>query len=374
MQPNPREALQRSARRLIPLVMVAATVALSACAARATAERVDEGDGVSTTSTATAPRDGRVVLVTIDGVRWQEIFEGSDAPRSGGSQIPAERLMPRTHALIASQGVAIGADRKGCGVAHTAGGTNVSLPGYLEIFTGRPSRCLDNFCTPVTESVLDEAARADVGGVASIGSWSTLRGAVSGGGGGVLVSVGRTWPDGAVRSGRLGEVVANGLAADPYPGHDDYRPDSATAAIALEYLKTDKPALLHIGLGDTDEYGHANDYAGYLSALRRADDVIGDLGALLETMGDEGARTTVIITPDHGRNADFQHHGLLRPESGRTFVIAFGKRVPVAGVACPARDVTLIDIAPTIRVLMGLPPDRGDDSGRPIALITGGAR
>ena len=81
-------------------------------------------------------------------------------------------------------------------------------------------------------------------------------------------------------------------------------------------------------------------------------------------------KTTVIVTPDHGRNSDFRDHGVFRPESGRTFVLAFGGRVAVQGIACPSHDYTLADIAPTIRVLMGLPKDRADGAGRAIDLIT----
>jgi hypothetical protein len=277
--------------------------------------------------------------------------------------------MPRAHALVAAHGVALGATREGCATVHTAGASNVSLPGYLEIFTGHASRCLDNRCAQVEETVLDEAARTGSLGVASIGSWSELTRAVSGGDSGVLVSTGHSWPD-AAPTGRLGELVAAGRTADPYPGHDDYRPDAATAAIALEYFRVAKPALFHIGLGDTDEHGHRDDYPSYLAALRRADDVIGSIADILATMGPDGEKTTVIVTPDHGRNSDFRDHGVFRPESGRTFVLAFGGRVAVRGVGCPTRDVTLADIAPTIRVLMGLPRDRASGAGRPIELIT----
>ena len=145
---------------------------------------------------------------------------------------------------------------------------------------------------------------------------------------------------------------------------------TTTAAIALAYFEKYRPSFFHLGLGDTDEYGHRNDYASYLDALRRADSVIGQFADALMGMGEIGARTTVIITPDHGRNADFQHHGMLHPESGRTFVLAFGARVP-HGARCAATDVTLADIAPTIRALMGLPRDIGAGAGEPIRGIAG---
>ena len=51
-------------------------------------------------------------------------------------------------------------------------------------------------------------------------------------------------------------------------------------------------------------------------------------------------------------------------------MIAFGGRVPVRGIACASHEVTLADIAPTIRVLMGLPRDLADGAGTPIELIT----
>jgi hypothetical protein len=357
------------ARRAAQIAPFVAALALAACTARVgTAPEL--ADELGAASADTAPRDGRVVLVTIDGARWQDVFEGSDPSLGGGPSRPPAELMPRALHLAATRGVVLGASLEGCGTVHTAGATNVSLPGYIEIFTGHASRCLDNACEPVAESVLDEAARAGLAGVASIGSWDVLARAVSGGAPGVLVSSGRSWPDTSIAGGRLAELVALGQRADPYPGYGDYRPDVATAAIALEYYRVARPALFHIGLGDTDEYGHRNDYGAYLTALDRADTLIGDLADLLDTMGEEGRRTTVIVTPDHGRNADFRDHGVFHPESSRTFVLAFGGGIAERSVACPTGDLTLADLAPTVRVLVGLPRDRGEGHGRPIALIT----
>jgi hypothetical protein len=352
--------------QIAPLV---AAVALSACTERTSTTAIVTDD-LTTASTATPARDGRVVLITIDGARWQDVFEGSDPGFSGAPSIPPEQIMPRAHQLVATRGVALGATRDGCGTVHTAGASNVSLPGYLEIFTGHPSHCLDNVCSHVEETVLDEAARLRPGSVASIGAWEVLEKAVSGGGGGVLVSAGRTWPAWVPVADRLGELVAAGQGADPYPGHGAYRPDTATAAVALEYFRVAKPALFHIGLGDTDELGHRSDYASYLDALRRADAVIGAVADLLDTMGTDGEKTTVIVTPDHGRNSDFRDHGVFRPESARTFLLAFGGAMRARGIGCPASDITLADIAPTVRVLMGLPRDTAEGAGRPIELIT----
>ena len=321
---------------------------------------------------------GRIVLVTIDGVRAEDVFDGADPSLRPGSNVASfrrpEAVMPHTHQLVATRGVALGADRPGCGAVHTASGANVSLPGYLEIFTGRRTRCRDNNCDRTTSpTVLDEAVHGGLAPVASIGSWEILDRAVSNRSMPMLVAEGtQRWPEPRpIGDDALEQLVFAGERADAYPGHGRYRPDSSTMAIALEYLRTAQPAILHVGLGDPDEYGHRNDYPAYLAAIGQADAFIGNVADTLDGMGELGARTTVIVTTDHGRNRDFQHHGAYSLTSARTFVLAFGGNVAARGVACPARDITLADIAPTIRVLTGLPADPSRESGRPIEEIVG---
>ena len=320
--------------------------------------------------------DARVILVTIDGVRAEDVFEGANPSLRPGTKVDAyrtpEAVMPRLHRLAATRGVAIGADQPGCGVARTASGMNVSLPGYLEIFTGRKTRCRDNQCARVEmPTVLDEAANAGLSPVASIGSWDILDRAVSKGGASVFVAEGaQRWPgQRPLVVGNLEQLVEAGEQTEAFPGVGKYRPDALTSAIALEYFRTTAPRVFHVGLGDADEWGHRNDYGAYLEAVGKADAFIGQLSDTLDAMGDRGAHTTVIVTTDHGRNKDFQHHGAFSFTSARTFVVAFGARVPVRGIACATHDVSLADIAPTMRALLGLPADSSQDAGRPIEEI-----
>ena len=72
------------------------------------------------------PRDtaDAVVLVTIDGVRAEEAF--------------SPMVMPRLRELIETRGAALGLS--GFGNVVASGPNFVSLPGYTEIFTGRPIR------------------------------------------------------------------------------------------------------------------------------------------------------------------------------------------------------------------------------------------
>jgi hypothetical protein len=375
-----------------PPVSVAAllftVLALPACADHSRthiAFASSAGAGVTDDALAALPaiapkptNDGRVVLVTIDGVRAEDVFDGADPTLRPGTKVDhltkPEAVMPRTHRLVQTRGVALGADRPGCGVVRTASGANVSLPGYFEIFTGRKTHCRDNHCARIElPTILDQAAEAGLSPVASIGSWDMLDRAATRGSPSVLLSEGtQRWPGSRpLEREQLEKLVTAGERADAYPGSGRYRPDAFTAAIALEYLEKEAPPVLHIGLGDADEYGHRNDYGAYLAAIARADAMIGAISDTLAQMGEVGARTTLIVTTDHGRNRDFQHHGSFSLTSARTFVIAIGPRVASRGVVCPSRDVTLADIAPTVRELVGLRADTSPESGRPIEEIVG---
>src|SRR5262245_26856358 len=53
--------------------------------------------------------DDPVVLLTIDGVRWQEIFEGTDSELWASPKIPAAELVPNLYRLGTERGAFIGA-------------------------------------------------------------------------------------------------------------------------------------------------------------------------------------------------------------------------------------------------------------------------
>ena len=160
---------------------------------------------VPAAATSTAESDAAVVLVVLDGVRWQDVFVGGDPHLAGGPAPSAEALMPHLHALVADRGAAVGAP--GRGPSMTASGPNfVSLPGYTEILGGRRAHaCGDNDCAPISQpTVFDQMAAASPGEVAFFSSWERLERAASARPQSLLLSAGRT------RVWHAGE-----LAADP---------------------------------------------------------------------------------------------------------------------------------------------------------------
>lgn len=296
-----------------------------------TASEVDGGDRAL----------GKVVIVTIDGVRWQEIFTGTDLARSNEPPLDARSLTPNLHRLGERSGALVGAP--GRGTISASGPNYVSLPGYMEILGGRPARCQDNKCARVTlPSLLDEARGAGAK-VAVYSSWPPIELAATAWPGGFEVSCGRHHDE----------------AIDPWPGDGEYRPDRFTTEAAIAYYAKERPDVFFLGLGDPDEHAHRGDYAGYVGALRRADETVGRLLELVDRT------TTVIVTADHGRAVTFDHHGGMA-EAGRVWLVAAGPRFAARGAVTSPHPRRLADIAPTLRVVMGLPVDVTETSGAPM--------
>jgi hypothetical protein len=316
-----------------------------------------------------------VVLVVLDGVRRQEVFVGADPGLAAATHVgasPAPGLLPHLYDAIARRGAALGAPEQG--PAMVASGPNfVSLPGYLEIFSGRaPQPCQTNQCVPPqVRTIADEvrAGSAEPGDVAVFSSWDRIARVASETPGAFVLSSGRSGlshgdvirQDDSARSWQ--EL---GARARPFPGEGDFRPDRFTAALALRYLEWKQPRFLFLGLGEPDEYAHRGDYAGYLSSLRAADETLGLLFAALDRMGARGAHTTVFVSTDHGRARDFRFHGRAFPESGRVWLVAAGSGVRARGVIPSLRPHHLADLAPTMRRLLGLSADEAPASGAPI--------
>ena len=310
----------------------------------------------------------RVVFVTIDGVRHQEIFGGVESARAMSSGVAsrdivdAPELIPNMYWLARTRGAMLGAHDSAPVVA--SGPNYVSLPGYFELFTGRKAmECENNRCERVSvETIAERVVGEDVAGSAIISSWPTIAKAAAKDGQAVFVSAGRrtvNHPNVLQIDDQLVSLHDSGRASSQLPGYDNYRPDEHTAALALRYLDVYRPKFLFVGLGDTDEYAHRDDYPGYLALLRHADDVVGRIAVALESMREP---YLLIVATDHGRSDDFTDHGAAWQESARVWLLAAGDPVRARGlISGPPR--TLADIAPTAEWAMGLAADASEDRG-----------
>jgi hypothetical protein len=313
-----------------------------------------------------------VVVVTLDGLRWQEFFGGADrdyfkrdAKGSAGEperrfwrDTPAERraaLMPFVWKTIATQGQIVGAPEANSR-AHLTNGLWFSYPGYNELLAGVADPRVDsnNKVPNPNVTVLEwlNGRPGFEGRVAAFGSWDVLPSILNVGRSRIPVGTSYT-PSPNATTDR--ERAVNELAAD-LPRYWEYGPfDAPIVYAALEHLRSKRPRALYILLGETDEWAHEGRYDLYLDAAYRADRFIERVWTTLQSMPEYAGQTALVITTDHGRGAttkDWNDHGRDVPAAERTWMAFLGPGVAPLGVRS-GLTATTSQIAATIAALVG---------------------
>jgi hypothetical protein len=313
-----------------------------------------------------------VVIITIDGFRWQEFFGGADRDLfkrdkkgSGGDaekrfwRATAEErratLLPFIWTTVAARGQIFGDAAEGS-ESRLTNGLWFSYPGYSEMFAGVADPRIDsNGKTPNPNvTVLEWLNRRPgfEGRVAAFGSWDVLPSILNVARSGIHVGTG--WaPVTSPSSDR--ERAINELAGD-LPRHWDYGPlDAPIVYAAIEHLRTKTPRVLYLMLGEGDEWAHQGRYDLYLDASHRADRFIERMWNTLQSLPEYAGNTTLLLTTDHGRGStpkDWTDHGKDVPAAGRTWIALIGPGVPELGIRRNVK-VTTSQIAATIAQLAG---------------------
>ncbi len=268
------------------------------------------------------PRTTNVILITLDGLRWQELFGGADSALLRDRRYvrdttalrsdfwrgtAAERrnvLLPFFWSTIARQGQLYG-NRALDSRVDVTNAHRFSYPGYNEILTGYADPRIDsNDKVPNPNRTILEFANqqpAFRGRVAAFGSWDVFPFIVNEARSGVPVNAGFETAAGPDLSAK--EVALNQLQPQIPSPWSAVRLDAFTHNYALEYLKRQRPRLLYIAYGETDDFAHDERYDFYLQAARRTDGFIRELWEWLQSDAGYRNRTTLIITTDHGRGS-----------------------------------------------------------------------
>lgn len=275
----------------------------------------------------------KVLLVSIDGLRWQELFYGADAQLANDSRYvrdtkllspllsgnKAENLMPFFHQVIKKQGLLVG-DRHQGSLMNVSNNAKVSYPGYNEMLSGVADPTITSNARRYNPNVtvlewLNQQTDLQ-GKVAAFGSWDMLP---------YILNVPRSQlPVNAGFASASGELtpelqLLNKLQRQTPSPWPSVRLDVFTQQFSLEYLKRKKPTLLYVAFGETDDFAHDRQYDQYLWAAQRTDQFIAELWQQLQNDPYYRDQTTLIITTDHGRgrHADsWSHHGSVRAMAG----------------------------------------------------------
>lgn len=317
-----------------------------------------------------------IIVITLDGFRWREVFSGADSllsfdttasysvgyiQRKYWAPTPTlrrEKLMPFLWNQLANKGIILG-NRNYGNYVNNANRYWFSYPGYNEIFTGYPDTLVNsNKKIPnKNENVFAFLNKQPEfkGKTAVFGSWDVFASIFNESKSGFLVNDGFRDLTGTL-SDR--QVLFNKQQHElPDLFHGEERLDAATFNIAFEYLKLNHPRLIHFGFGDTDEFAHEGQYDYYLDAANHADAWIKQIWDYVQSTPQYANKTTLIITTDHGRGTSkgghWRSHGSDVSYANEIWLAMIGPSIKAQGESKIAAQYYQGQIAATIAQLLG---------------------
>jgi bisphosphoglycerate-independent phosphoglycerate mutase (AlkP superfamily) len=134
-------------------------------------------------------------------------------------------------------------------------------------------------------------------------------------------------------------------------------------------MKRERPRVIFIGFDETDEHGHGGRYDEYLKSAHKADRLIGELWAYIQSDPFYRDQTTLLITTDHGRGKgrnSWRKHQLLSPGSGQIWFAVLGPDTPAFGEMKFRSKYYQKQVASTVAAFLGLPYKQKEPVGEVI--------
>ena len=291
----------------------------------------------------------KVILITLDGLRWQELFTGADpelienkeyvrSPESlkkhywrDNPEARREALMPFFWTEVVKMGQLHG-NRKLGSKMNLTNGMWFSYPGYNEILTGKADdkniTSNDKMSNP--NITILEIANKDSrykGRVSAFGSWDVFPYIINEERSGVPVNAGYEKAVGANLTER--EKMLNEIQKQAPIIWESVRLDVFTHNYALEEMKKSHPKVMYISYGETDDFAHGGFYDFYLQSAQRTDAMIKQLWDFTQQDSFYKDQTVFLITTDHGRGTipleTWKDHGAKIDGADQVWLVAFGK-------------------------------------------------
>lgn len=321
-------------------------------------------------------RTRNVVIITDDGLRWEEVFRGADSSlidkNSGGVEDPdalrrsfggdtpeqrREKLMPFFWTTVARKGLVLGNRDRNSPVRAT-NGKYLSYAGYNEMLTGNADPRIDfNDKRPNPNvTVLEWLSQRDSEKfrVSAVAAWDVMPSILNTARSGIPVNAG--WQPIAGPELSPDARLLNRMMELAIRDWETVRNDVFTFRVAMEQLPRTKPNVLLISLGDTDDYAHGGRYDLYLKAAHQFDAHLKELWETLQAHPQYRDSTTLIITTDHGRGHSapgWRDHDAKTPGSEEIWVAVMGPETPPLSERTDTPEVTQGQIASTVAALLG---------------------
>ena len=324
-----------------------------------------------------------VVLVTVDGLRRQELFSGAEEAllnrEAGGvrdvdairakywrstAEQRREALLPFVWEVVVPQGQVFG-DPDAGSACRVLNGRYFSYPGYHEILCGFPEESIDsNDKVPNPNvNVLEWLHRRPgyAGRVAAFCSWDVFPFILNVDRSRVLVNAG--WASVPAAEPPFTAEAIDALNQELPHVWESVRYDALTFSAALAHLRKHKPKVFYLSLGETDDWAHEGRYDLVLDAAAQSDRYLRRLWEYLESDPAYAGRTAVVLTTDHGRGdgpEGWKNHSADLPGSEFVWIAAWGAGVPPRGVR-EGVETTQGQTAATVAALLGLDYAESDE-------------
>lgn len=317
-----------------------------------------------------------VFLVTLDGMRWQEVFGGAVDSMMANKQLCKDsahvydlfhgddkktaraRLMPFMWETVAQNGQLLGNRDLGNKVEVT-NRFWFSYPGYGEILTGysdpriSSNAKINNPDTTVLEWLHLKPEFS--GKVAAFGSWDVFDYIVNEERSGIPVNCGYEPATHALLSEK--EAWVNFMQNEIPKKWNSVRFDAFTHQFMMEYVKTFEPRVVYISYGETDDFAHDGEYDQYLLSAHRTDAYLKELWSFIQSHPVYRNKTALLITTDHGRGqspmTEWKNHGSKTKDSNQIWIAAMGPGIHAIGEQASNERYFQNQVAATLAHLLG---------------------
>jgi hypothetical protein len=323
---------------------------------------------------------GAVILITLDGARTEEIFGGLDAgvftstlrEKQRLEDQPAyarfwaetpearrEKLMPFFWGTLMRQHGSIAGNRALGSEATLTNMHRFPYPGYAEILLGEAHDDTIKSNDPIRNpyptvlEALQERLALSKAQAAAFASWNVFTAIVEHREGALTVNAGF-----APVESRDPLVAALGRVQFETPTPwNSVRHDFYTFQFAMDHLKRERPRVLYLALGETDDWAHDGRYDRVLETYARSDAYLRELWTWLQSDPEYRDRTHIAITTDHGRGRtpdDWRTHGAKVDGAQYVWIALVSPSMPRRGEWRSHAPIHTNQIAATLASWMGV--------------------
>jgi hypothetical protein len=316
-----------------------------------------------------------IFIITTDGFRWQEIFNGADSliinnpayvkdtallnQMYWDNDLNERRkmLMPFVWQTLAKKGSLYG-NRNYENKVSVANAYRFSYAGYNEILTGYADPYITSNSKKwnSNENLLEflNTRPGYQNQVAAFTSWNLFEYILNRKQGNIYLNSGYE----ALSHDSLTatESLLNAVQENAVFNIGSTRNDMLTFVAAKEYIQTKHPKVVFIGFGETDEYAHGGQYDEYLQSAHLFDAYLAQLWYLVNKDPFYKNNTSFIITTDHGRGKKlntWKRHDLVTAGSASSWLMTIGPAFESGGEVKIRSEIFSNQLAKTIAGILG---------------------